>query len=51
MSKGELHVGREQTLVEHFTLQKYPERFATIDCPHRDKSQLRGGCRSPAPPW
>lgn len=30
MSKGELYVGREQTLVKHFILEKYLERFALI---------------------
>ena len=30
MSKGELYVGREQTLVKHFILEKYLERFAHI---------------------
>jgi three-Cys-motif partner protein len=28
MSRGELYMGREQTLVKHFILQKYLERFA-----------------------
>ncbi|HSU56664.1 MAG TPA: three-Cys-motif partner protein TcmP, partial [Candidatus Dormibacteraeota bacterium] len=30
MSGGELYAGREQTLVKHFILQKYLERFAFI---------------------
>lgn len=30
MSNGELYTGREQTLVKHFILQKYLERFAYI---------------------
>lgn len=30
MSSGELYAGREQTLVKHFILQKYLERFAYI---------------------
>ena len=30
MSEGELYAGREQTLVKHFVLQKYLERFARI---------------------
>lgn len=30
MSKEELYVGREQTLVKHFILEKYLERFAHI---------------------
>ena len=30
MSAGELYEGREQTLVKHFILQKYLERFAHI---------------------
>jgi three-Cys-motif partner protein len=30
MSNGELYEGREQTLVKHFILQKYLERFAHI---------------------
>jgi three-Cys-motif partner protein len=30
MSKGDLYIGREQTLVKHFILQKYLERFAHI---------------------
>jgi three-Cys-motif partner protein len=30
MSNGELYAGREQTLVKHFILQKYLERFAYI---------------------
>jgi three-Cys-motif partner protein len=30
MSNGELYTGREQTLVKHFILQKYLERFAHI---------------------
>jgi three-Cys-motif partner protein len=36
MSKGELYVGREQTLVKHFILQKYLERFAHIVGTHWD---------------
>lgn len=30
MSKAQLYVGREQTLIKHFILQKYLERFAHI---------------------
>jgi len=30
MSQGNLYAGREQTLVKHFVLQKYLERFARI---------------------
>ncbi len=30
MSQGDLYTGREQTLVKHFILQKYLERFALI---------------------
>ena len=36
MSKEELYVGREQTLVKHFILQKYLERFAHIVGTHWD---------------
>lgn len=36
MSKGELYVGREQTLVKHFILEKYLERFAHIVGTHWD---------------
>ena len=36
MSSGELYAGREQTLVKHFILQKYPERFAYIAGPYWD---------------
>jgi three-Cys-motif partner protein len=36
MSKEELYVGREQTLVKHFILQKYLERFAHIVGAGRD---------------
>ena len=36
MSKGELYAGREQTLVKHFILQKYLERFAYIVGSHWD---------------
>lgn len=36
MSNGELYTGREQTLVKHFILQKYLERFAYIVGSHWD---------------
>jgi len=36
MSNGELYEGREQTLVKHFILQKYLERFAYIVGSHWD---------------
>ncbi len=36
MSNGELYAGREQTLVKHFILQKYLERFAYIVGSHWD---------------
>jgi three-Cys-motif partner protein len=36
MSNGELYSGREQTLVKHFILQKYLERFAYIVGSHWD---------------
>jgi three-Cys-motif partner protein len=36
MSGGELYMGREQTLVKHFILQKYLERFAYIVGSHWD---------------
>lgn len=36
MSNGELYAGREQTLVKHFILQKYLERFAYIVGAHWD---------------
>jgi three-Cys-motif partner protein len=36
MSKGELYIGREQTLVKHFILEKYLERFAHIVGTHWD---------------
>ena len=36
MSNGELYTGREQTLVKHFILQKYLERFARIVGSHWD---------------
>jgi three-Cys-motif partner protein len=36
MSDQELYVGREQTLVKHFILQKYLERFAHIVGAHWD---------------
>jgi three-Cys-motif partner protein len=36
MSDGELYAGREQTLVKHFILQKYLERFAYIVGSHWD---------------
>jgi len=36
MSNGELYAGREQTLVKHFILQKYLERFAHIIGSHWD---------------
>ncbi len=36
MSNGELYAGREQTLVKHFILQKYLERFAFIVGSHWD---------------
>ena len=36
MSNGELYEGREQTLVKHFILQKYLERFACIVGSHWD---------------
>jgi len=36
MSREELYVGREQTLVKHFILQKYLERFAHIVGTHWD---------------
>ncbi|MBI3869304.1 MAG: three-Cys-motif partner protein TcmP [Verrucomicrobia bacterium] len=36
MSNGELYLGREQTLVKHFILQKYLERFACIVGSHWD---------------
>lgn len=30
MSEGGLYAGREQTLVKHFILQKYLQRFASL---------------------
>lgn len=36
MSNGELYTGREQTLVKHFILQKYLQRFAYIVGSHWD---------------
>jgi three-Cys-motif partner protein len=36
MSNGELYEGREQTLVKHFILRKYLERFAHILGHHYD---------------
>jgi three-Cys-motif partner protein len=36
MTNGELYAGREQTLVKHFILQKYLERFAYIVGSHWD---------------
>jgi three-Cys-motif partner protein len=36
MSGGDLYIGREQTLVKHFILRKYLERFAYILGSHRD---------------
>jgi len=36
MSNGEFYAGREQTLVKHFILQKYLERFAYIVGSHWD---------------
>jgi three-Cys-motif partner protein len=36
MSNGEFYAGREQTLVKHFILQKYLERFAYIVGSSRD---------------
>jgi len=36
MSNGELYEGREQTLVKHFILQQYLERFAIIVGTHYD---------------
>jgi three-Cys-motif partner protein len=36
MSNGELYAGREQTLVKHFILKKYLERFAYIVGSHWD---------------
>ena len=36
MSNGKLYAGREQTLVKHFILQKYLERFAFIVGSHWD---------------
>lgn len=36
MSNGELYAGREQTLVKHFILEKYLERFAYIVGSHWD---------------
>src|SRR5712671_7443429 len=36
MSNGDLYAGREQTLVKHFILEKYLERFAHIVGSHWD---------------
>ena len=36
MSHGDLYTGREQTLVKHFILQKYLQRFAYIVGSHWD---------------